>query len=128
MLVFLNVSKYSLTLLKEIFSFSYMEFNSTDIPKWPVRSGLFVSHLLSISIISDSNQGYFSTTGFHKSSSDKSSKSFCISQIQWVSKSSSIHNSALLQIIPFDSSHLIFLGSIVISNFGKYAPDKAVGT
>jgi len=106
----------------------YIAFNSTAAPKCQVRSGLLVSDLLSTSMTRFSSRGNFSFTAIPKSLSEISSKSSVSDQIECFSISSLIHNSSLLQIIPFDSKPLIFLGSIVIPAFSKTVPGKATGT
>jgi hypothetical protein len=124
-LVFFNVSKYVFTAFVDIILSSYIEYKSTAIPKCHVKSGLFVSHLLSTSITSESNHGYLSVNGVHRSASEISSKSLSNSQIQGLSVSSGIHNSFFEQIIPFDSTPRSFLGAIVIPASSNTAHSNA---
>jgi hypothetical protein len=105
-----------------------MAFNSVAAPKCPVKSGLFVNDLLSTSITRFSSRGNFALNAVHRSASEISSKSSVSDQIECFSISSFIQISSLLQIIPFDSNPLIFLGSIVIPALGKCVPGKATGT
>ena len=96
-----------------------MAFNSVAAPKCQVRSGLFVNDLLSTSMTRLSNRENLSLNGVHKSLSEISSRSSVSDRMECNSVSSLISSSSLLQIIPFDSKPLIFLGSIVIPALAK---------
>jgi len=87
-----------------------------------------VSHLLSTSITAESNRGYLSVNGVHKSASEISSKSLSNSHIRGLSVSSGIHNSLFEQIIPFESTPRSFLGVIVIPTSLKNAHSNAATT
>gem|GEM_PF-2055425 len=120
-----------LILLNNIFSSFFVPYianNSRLCPKCPVKSLLSDNLLSFISNTKFSNHGYLSHKGVPKSFSDISSKSSGKFHISCNSKSSVIPNSSLEQIIPFDSSHLIFLPTIVRSIAGRVQPGIATAT